>query len=97
MPCTATLLGLGSIYVMMRDISAADEALARAHAMDSQHPDVWAWLALAATAAGRLEEFHLALGQAREQGLQDAELIGRIAVASRQLKDLNGASAVVSY
>lgn len=79
-PSTATLLGLASTHVLLKDISAADDVLARAHALDSHHPDVWAWLAVAANAAGRSAEVNLAISQSKEHDLQDKELAGRLAL-----------------
>ena len=78
-PGTATLLGLGSTHVLLKCNSAADQILAGAHALDSHHPDVWAWLALAASAAGRTSEVELAVAQAKEHNLQNQELIERLA------------------
>ncbi|KAK9838940.1 hypothetical protein WJX74_006331 [Apatococcus lobatus] len=78
-PSTATLLGLASSQVLLRSNSAADEVLAKAHALDSHHPDVWAWLALAASAAGRSSEVELAISQAKDHNLQNQELIERLA------------------
>lgn len=77
---TATLLGLASIHVLLKDIPAADDILARAHALDSHHPAVWAWLALAAAAAGRSAEVNLAISQSMDHNLQDADLAGHLAL-----------------
>ncbi len=79
-PSTAMLVGLGSVCVLLKDIGAADEVLARAHALDSHNPEVWAWLAFAAMLVGRSDEIDLALDQCNQHNLQNAEVANKIAL-----------------